>query len=462
MRRIYIIGSLALLFASCKPSVNITTAPVAGNADFSNYLAIGNSLTAGYTDGSLTVSGQLNSYPERLFEQFSMVQGVHGAKGPFIQPLLVSDNGYPGPKYVLGMTYNPCIPADSSLGPISYPNWIMNPSDVTYTSPSNNGQINNIAVPGIRVADYDVAGYGNYPAFVNANPYAARFYHNAGTASPLDELQYRVGNLYPTFFTMWLGANDVLGYATAGGVGDGTGAALPFPGTNIYNTNSITPYDKFDSLYDKALNVAISTGAGGALINIPDITNIPFFTTVPANGLILTRQGQADTLNARWGLSKIFQVGANYFIIQDNNGIRQAVPGELILLTTPQSNFTCLGWGSTVAIPQQYVLTTDEIQNIRRATASFNSFIQYEATRHNLAYVDMNKYLSTITTGVTYNGIKYTAEFVTGGAFSLDGIHLTQRGYAMVANQVIAAINAKYNSTVPSIDVNKYHGINFP
>ncbi len=463
MRKIYIIGSFALLFASCKPSVNITTPPTSGTADFSNYMAIGNSLTAGYTDGSLTVSGQLNSYPERLFEQFSLVQGVHGAKGQFIQPLLTSDNGFPGPKYILGMTYNACDSADSSLGPISFPNWTLNTADATYTATTNNGQINNIGVPGIRVADYAVAGYGN-PASPYSNPYAARFYHNP-VGSPLDELQYRVGNLYPTFFTMWLGANDVLGYATAGGVGNGTGNALPLiPGTGLYNTNDITPYNVFDSLYDKALNVAISTGAGGALINIPDITSVPFFTTVPANGLVLTRQGQADTLNAIWGnLNKIvFQVGANYFIIQDNNGVRQAVPGELILLNVPQDSITCSHWGSLVPIKQQYVLTTDEIQNIRAATTSYNNFIQYEATRHNLAYVDMQSYLSTLNSGITYNGIKYNAQFVTGGAFSLDGIHLTQRGYALIANKIITTINAKYGSTVPQVDANKYHGVNFP
>ena len=74
----------------------------------------------------------------------------------------------------------------------------------------------------------------------------------------------------------------------------------------------------------------------------------------------------------------------------------------------------------------------------------------------------MKSYLSTINSGVTYNGVKYTAQFVTGGAFSLDGIHLTQRGYAMVANQIITTINAKYGSTVPQVDANKYHGVNFP
>jgi hypothetical protein len=462
MRKIYIAGALTLMFAACKPSASITTPITSGTADFSNYLAIGNSLTAGYTDGSLTLSGQLNSYPERLFEQFSMVSGSHAAKGPFIQPLLMTDNGYPGARYVLGMTYNSCIASDSSLGPISDPNFVSSTSAAqngTYTNPTSTGQINNIGVPGIRIADYDVPGYGA------ANPYAARFYHDL-TKTPLDELQYRVGNLIPTFFTMWLGANDVLGYALAGGQGNGVNATPAITATNYYNTSDITPANVFDSLYDKVLNMAISTSAGGALINIPDVTSIPYFTTIPANGLTLARQTQADSLEGYWGngnFNKVFQVGANYFIIQDNNGLtRQAVPGELILFTVPQDSITCAGWGSYKPIPKQYVLTTDELQNIRAATTSFNTFIKYEASRHNLAYVDMNTYLGTLNSGIVFNGVSYSAQFVTGGAFSLDGIHLTQRGYALVANQILAAINAQYGSNVPMVDANKYHGVSFP
>jgi len=457
MRKIYIIGSMAFLFAACKPSVNITTPASAGSANFSNYLAVGNSLTAGYSDNSLTVSGQLNSYPERLFEQFQLIPGAMGAKGPFIQPLLHSDNGYPSAKLVLAITYNPCIPNDSSLSAISFPGFTADPVDAQqYVSPVNNGQINNIGVPGIRVADYPVAAYASL------NPYAARFYNNlAGT--PMDQLNFSVNNLHPTFFTFWLGANDVLGYATAGGQGDGTGNALPVA-LNIYNTSDITPTSVFLKMYDSALQAVIHTGANGALINIPDVTSVPFFTTVPANGLTLTRQGQADTLQALYSnLKVVFQPGANYFMIQDHNGNpRQAVPGELILLTVPQDSITCAGWGTTTPIPAKYVLTTDEIQNIHNAITTFNAFIQFEASLHKLAYVDMNSYLHTISSGINFNGVTYNAQFVTGGAFSLDGVHLTQRGYAMIANQIITTINAKYNSTIPQIDINKYHGVSFP
>jgi len=464
MKKIYIIGSLALLFAACKPSVNIKTKLTPGTANFTTYMAVGNSLTAGYSDNSLSLSGQLNSYPERLFEQFQLV----GCKGPFVIPLLNSDAGFPTAKYILGYTVG--CNGDTSLGPISYPNFAVNPYDALYTPSASNppNQINNLGVPGIRMVDYDVLGYGN-PAYGagNYNPYAARFYSNtAGT--PMDELSFRVRNLHPTFFTFWLGANDVLGFASGGGTGDGSGNAapiLPAP-FNLYASNAISPTAVFEKLYDSALNVAISTGGvSGALINIPNVTSVPFFTTVPANGLTLTRQGQADTLTALYGNNPnySFKVGANYFIVQEHDGTtRQAIPGELILLTVPQDSLTCYGMGSLYPIPSQYVLTTEELQDISTATITFNAYIKSEALKYNLAYVDMYNYLGTIQSGITFNGVNYNATYVTGGAFSLDGVHLTQRGYAIVANKILTDINAFYGSTIPSIDVNKYVGVQFP
>ena len=468
MKKAFIIFSLSCFFAACKPGVNVTTiAPTAGQADFSNYLAVGNSLTAGYTDNSLTVSGQLNSYPERLFEQFQLVPGTKGgSKSYFIQPLLHSDHGYPSAKLVLGYTWNPCS-LDSQLGPISYPNFIQDPVDAQRFSwdnaAYNNYQVNNIGVPGIRVSDYMVNGYGAL------NYYSARFYHDITSATtPFDELNYRVRNLHPSFFTMWLGANDVLGFATNGGKGVGDGSAAPAFG-NLYNSYDVTPFSVFNTIYDSAVKVITGTAAYGALINIPDITTLPFFTVIPSNGLVITRQTQADSLNAFWAGStptKVFHVGNNQYIVQDHNNIvRQSIPGELILMTAPFNHSSCASMdslGSYTPIGNIYVLTTEELQWIRTATGLYNDEIYNESLKYHLAYVDMNKFLSTINGGFVFNGINYTTTYVSGGAFSLDGVHLTQRGYALVANEIIRTINGYYGSTVPSIDANKYNGVLFP
>jgi lysophospholipase L1-like esterase len=63
---------------------------------------------------------------------------------------------------------------------------------------------------------------------------------------------------------------------------------------------------------------------------------------------------------------------------------------------------------------------------------------------------------------IKWDGIAYSPNFVTGGVFSLDGIHLTPRGNALVANELIKVINAKYGSTLPAVNGNAYPGIKFP
>ncbi|NDC42661.1 MAG: SGNH/GDSL hydrolase family protein, partial [Chitinophagia bacterium] len=198
--------------------------------------------------------------------------------------------------------------------------------------------------------------------------------------------------------------------------------------------------------------------------NIPDINALPFFTTVRADGLYIPRQSLADSLTAFYAsMNYSFQMGYNYFIIRDHAGnLRQAVPGELILLNVPMDSLTCAAWGSFKAIPSQYVLTTDEITNIRTATARYNETIKGAALRNNLGYVDMASYLTSLSSGLVYNGINYNTTFVKGGAFSLDGVHPNARGYAMIANKIITDINAKYGSTINLVDVNKYPGVMFP
>ena len=58
--------------------------------------------------------------------------------------------------------------------------------------------------------------------------------------------------------------------------------------------------------------------------------------------------------------------------------------------------------------------------------------------------------------GITISGINFTSTFVSGGAFSLDGVHPSTRGYAIIANDFIKAINAKYAANIPQVDVASY------
>jgi len=115
-------------------------------------------------------------------------------------------------------------------------------------------------------------------------------------------------------------------------------------------------------------------------------------------------------------------------------------------------------------IPKKFILTLEDIDKIKTATTSFNAIIKTLADKDhfNLALADMNAKLNELKKGIIWDGITLNANFVSGGAFSLDGIHLNPRGCALTSNYFIDAINAKYGSTVPHVDITKYHGIIFP
>jgi hypothetical protein len=113
-------------------------------------------------------------------------------------------------------------------------------------------------------------------------------------------------------------------------------------------------------------------------------------------------------------------------------------------------------------IPNRYVLTISEIELIENAISNYNSILKNHATSKKLAFVDVHSFFSSIKTGFVYNGVTLNASFVSGGVFSLDGLTITPRGNALLANEFIKAINITYKSTLPQIEATKYSGIIFP
>jgi len=440
----YFFMALLVLLSACKPNIE-GSAPSKGNADFTRYVAIGNSLTAGYADGSLYRSGQLNSFPSMLAEKFKLVGG-----GDFKQPLLPGDAGWPSLKRVLG--YSTSCDGTTSLSPQLYSS-ALDTAGSSVNIYATEGPFNNLGVPGVRCIDYTIPGYAFIAQQVGGVGYAARMYPNPSVDRPIEVAV----NANATFFTIWLGSNDVLGYATDGGEGNGSGGSSP---------SDISPLTAFETSYNAIVKAMIANGAKGVLINIPDVTSIPYFTTIPVNGLVLTRQGQADSLTTIYAALGIkFAVGENHFIIQDPaapGGLRQIKNGEYILITTPQDSLKCAGWGSVKPIPKAYVLDAAEVANIETATTAFNNIIKNAAAENGLALMDANAYLKTLQSGITFNGLSFSTAFVTGGAFSLDGIHLTPRGYALVANEIIRVINNFYKANIPLVDVTQYRGVLFP
>src|SRR5690606_29440134 len=136
MKKTSLIAALGLLsLASCKNDIS-PEKNHANGLNLNKYVAIGNSLTAGYANNALYKSGQESSYPAIIAAQLKNL-GVNN----FRQPLLVDDNGYPQMKLKLGYKEN-CATGVISLATVPL-DGMVNPDNATNIS--TYGPFNNIA-----------------------------------------------------------------------------------------------------------------------------------------------------------------------------------------------------------------------------------------------------------------------------------------------------------------------------
>ena len=113
--------------------------------------------------------------------------------------------------------------------------------------------------------------------------------------------------------------------------------------------------------------------------------------------------------------------------------------------------------GVSIPLTNQFVLTSTEQARVATAGAAYNAIIEGLAAANELGYGDMKSALSEVAAnGAFYNGGVLTSTYVTGGAFSLDGVHPTPRGYAFTANTIIDVINTTYNASIPKVDIGTY------
>jgi phospholipase/lecithinase/hemolysin/hydrogenase/urease accessory protein HupE len=469
---------VSLSFVACDNNDENTVVeePVSsGSADFAKYVALGDSFAAGYSDGALFKKGQEGSYVNILSQQF-VEAGAGEFKVPYtsdnIGGLLLGGNVVAEPR----LYFNGSRPAMVSGVP------------TTEVSTVLAGPFNNLGIPGAKSYHLVAPGYGNVAGVATgaANPYFARFASSSGTTVLADALVQA-----PTFFSLWIGGNDVLGYATSGGVGvNRTGNLNPA----TYGSNDITDPNVFASVYSSIVTNLTANGAKGVVANLPYVSTLPYFTTVPYNPVALT-VGVATQLNAGYaayngglqfaaskGLISVaeaaqrtinFSAGSNAVVIEDSYltnltayGIpsyRHATSEDLMVL--PSMNFigTSIGGdptkvnGVSVPLADKWVLSKEEISEVKIATDAYNVTIKAVADAKGLAFVDTKAMMTQLSTGgIVSNSFTLTATYVTGGSFSLDGVHPSPRGYALIANAFSSAINAKYSSTLKKVDVGLY------
>lgn len=480
---------------------DLTPAPipvVSGTANFGKYVALGDSFAAGYSDGALFKKGQEGSYANVLSQQFALAGG-----GTFSTPFM-SDNigGFSAGGVQIGAFPTRLIFNLATSSPIN----VNGVTTTVFGSAATGAPFNNFGVPGAKSFHLITPGYGTL------NPYFGRFAKTTNSTVLGDATDASVKA--HTFFSLWIGGNDVLTYATSGGVGvNRTGI------TNLalYGNNDITDPGVFAGAYSTLVDGLTANGAKGVVANIPYITGLPYFTTVPTSPFSPAALGGAagiDQINGLYSLLRtalgaadadriklLTATAASPALIKDESILdkadqmiptltvyfqsqgdpnaatnaelfasvfgqaRQAGPGDFILLPTRGVLGTApVGapaninkFGVTFPLQDQHVLTADETAQVKVATDAYNISIKTIADAKQLAFIDVKVLLNSLsTTGIVSNGFTITSSYAVGGMFSLDGVHPSPRGYALIANYFSEAINQKYGSTLPKVDVSQY------
>jgi len=382
-----------------------STAPA--QTDFSIYVTVGDSLAAGFSSGALVETHQRHSVPALIAGQAAVAN--------FEQPL-ISEPGIPAELELLSLVPTRIV-AKPGLGA---------PLNLGLARPYNN-----LAVPGATSIDAlnTVSGGGILSGLI---------LRGLGT-----QVQQAVASR-PTTITLWIGNNDVLGAAISGRAIDGV---------------TMTPTDVFRVVYAAIVVELSQSGAFIVAANLPDVTSIPFVTTIPPvvtdpvtgrpveiNGNTVPLLGEQGTLL----LSPDAKVTlAASSLLAQGIGIPVELGGRARI-----EGLRCIG-----CLPDEAYLTPSEVAFIQDHVRVNNQSIEAICSAAGIPVVDINSLLNqAATTGLNIGGVTFTSDFLSGGLFGYDGVHPSQLGYAVAANEFVRVINQNGGS-LEEINLRPFMGL---
>jgi len=431
------IGSFARITAVVLAIVVIAVPSFAatGSANFKTVVAIGDSYGAGFESNSLNEHHSVFSWPAIVAHQLGIplcTLGSSATDNCFAQPI-VSFPGI-GPELQLMdiSTYPPVIVNAAGQGV---------PLNTTFGRP-----FNNVSIPGANVADTFTVTGTDKPVTRGVQQLAQFILRG-----PVTEVDAVVAQK-PTFILVWIGGNDFLGSATNG------------------TTAGLTPLATFTTAYNTLLDKLVATGAGVVVGTLP--TNpgaVPFFNTVPTvlinpatrtpvlgpTGQPITLIGQVD------GTPPVGQLLPGSFITLGASSLLAqgfGIPSALKPILDPTNKLPAFG----TPLPDAVILTPAETATLKARIADYNTAIVASASAHNVPVADIKGLFDRFATGLNVGPFHLTSDFITGGIFSLDGVHLSDIGYTLFANEYIKAINTGYGTHVPLASVATFMQNNDP
>jgi lysophospholipase L1-like esterase len=369
-----------------------TTQPGGGSSNpFASVVFLGDSLTAGYQNGSLLDAQQPNGFANLIAQQ---------AKFPITLPLITP----------------PGAPAVLQLVSTEFPPVVKQASGTTSGRANGSQQATDLAVPGHKLDDLINRAPTLLPT--TNEDIITNFVLGYPAGNTNTQLEEAVA-LKPSTIFLWIGNNDAL-------VADDDG-----------NASGMTPLANFTADYAQLMTTLKGTGANLVVANIPDVTLVPYMT--PATTVINYVAGKTGQSTS--------DVGAALGLADGDLVNPQGLDDTESELSSLQAG------GSLKPLTDMDVLTAAERVTVQAVIASYNQVIEQEVSAAGGTLVDMHAYFDILVSGLTIDGQSATTAFL-GGLFGLDGIHPTNTGYALLANQYIMATNTAFTLSTGSVDVN--------
>ncbi|MGH7603496.1 MAG: SGNH/GDSL hydrolase family protein [Gemmatimonadaceae bacterium] len=402
-------AAVALAACTDNPKLLGPATPVGGDM-FKSYVAIGNSITAGYQSGGINDSTQRQSFARLLAGQMGTQYhyaslNMPGCSAPVANFQTQARVLTGAPKGTTQATLQPCyLRASASVTDI----------------------LNNVAVPGARVLDP-----------ISATTVAS----NALTTFVLGGKTQveRALDASPTFVTIWIGNNDVL-EAGASGILVPTAGISP----GIVSTQA-----QFQASYDAMIQQLVDSEPNlkGVLIGVVQVAGIPL---MQSGALIASSTQIQQGINQAAG--QPVTIHPNCTGSASLVSVPELIP--LIRAGTHPPLISCEpGVIPGTVVGDLFVLDATEQATLAAAITGYNDYIKSKADAIGFGYYDPNVLLAVKkATGEIPPFPDFTSTDKTFGTFiSLDGIHPAAATHKLIANDLIGVINAKYGTSLQPV-----------
>jgi GDSL-like Lipase/Acylhydrolase len=377
--------------------------------DFSRLVVVGDSLAAGVENGSLEDSQQVHGFADVIAQQIGT---------PLVLPL-VPFPGAPNTLTLVNPGGFPPVIEPVSAPPLSLLNVRKNPGD----------QATDLAVPLQTVAD----ALTRVPSPVNTTDETQLATDIVlgfpcpllgFPCQPLSQVEQAVA-LHPTTVIVDIGNNDILGAITSGQLQSMVSSPAVF-------------FANFNKSYASLMNALAGTKATLIVANLPDVMEAPYF--IPVWKLAQEANIPLLVVTRALGLHALDYVTLDALPAVEGILLGGA-PGPLPLSCSLSSPAT------------PCYITFAQAAAVRLATIGLNAIIAVQAAIHGAVLVDLFSLIDNLhAQGYKAGDVTLTADFL-GGLFSLDGLHPTDAGYAIMANRFIQTMNAALKTKIPLADV---------